>query len=469
MSVITRKEKFMAAAATGDLSGLPAPLTRQEAYLLQITKGKTDRFLAPVTRREGYLHAMCVGRTDGLPRPVTREERFLYAAAIGDAEGVPDPITRTEICLKAIAEGSGGGGGGPITEGEFGIEWNYSAPSPALTRTGDAVGFADPVPATTLTEVGSSPFDNIMPWAGMRMCNIIDGEIEYWQGDPQFSETDYDTMVYIPDFWYKAEKNTDTSKWNWSISPSEKEGYAKHPGSGRYISRFHLSGSDSALFSKSGFLPIGSITRADFRTYSHNKGDNWWLCDMATWSAIQLLYLIEFANFNSQAKLGNGPTGPGNIASGDTTGASYHTISRNGASNAYRWIEDPFANGYIYLDGFLKSGGAYYVGTDNATFTDNASSLNATGVSRPTKDGAISGFGYSSVFPWAFLPDTVVTASNDPKYVTDQAIVKDNDNTTLLVGSSNTTWVGAGLFLFASNGIASKTDPYQCARFIFIP
>lgn len=466
MSVITRKEKFMAAAATGDVSGLPAPLTRQEAYLLQIAKGKTDRFLDPVTRREGYLHAICVGRTDGLPRPVTREERFLYAAAIGDAEGVPDPVTRTEICLKAIAEGSGGGGG-VVTEGEFGVEWDYSSPSPALTRTGDAVGFADPVPATTLTEVGTSPFDNIMPWAGMRMCNIIDGQVEYWQGDPQFSETDYDTMVYIPEFWYKAEKNTNTSKWRWSISPSEKEGYAKHPGSGRYIGRFHSSGSSAGVYSKSDAMPFVGTTRPNFRTYSHNKGTKWWQLDIATWSAVQLLYLVEYANFNNQIKTGYGQDSGSLERTGGTDGAVYHTVKRSRETNQYRWIENPASNAYTFVDGVVASSKKVYIGTNNAAFTDTTSSLESSEITLPAS-GYITGLGFSSKFPWAFIPNAA-TDGTYLTYVTDR--VNSAVGTCVLITGGNSTYSVSsyGLFYFHAGLDASNIGNSPGSRLIYIP
>lgn len=365
------------------------------------------------------------------------------------------------------ATGKSGGGGGPITEGEFGVEWNYSAPSPALTRTGDAVGFADPVPATTLTEVGSSPFDNIMPWAGMRMCNIIDGQIEYWQGDSQFSETDYDTMVYIPEFWFKAEKDTATSKWRWSISPSEKERYAKHPGSGRYIGRFHSSGSSAGVYSKSDAMPLISTSRPNFRTYSHNKGASWWMLDIATWSAIQLLYLIEFANFNSQDKLGTGGD-PGSLtASGGTTGAVYHTLKRSQNSNQYRWVEDPYSNVYDYVDGFLAPGRAAYIGLDNATFTDATSSLKKANITLPST-GYISGFGYSSLFPWVFIPDAA-SGGSETTYVTDKASTLTGTNALFVGGNYDSGKTSKGMFCVNANYAATYTFPYLGSRLIYIP
>ena len=360
---------------------------------------------------------------------------------------------------------AGGGGGGQSGE-EYGVEWDYSNPSPVLTRTGDAASFVNPVPATSLAGTGSSPFDNIMPWAGMRMCNIINGEVVYWQGDPQFSETAYDTMVYIPEFWYTAEKDTANHKWRWSISPTEKDGYDRHPGSGRYIGRFHSSGSASAVYAKSGNIPLAEKTRSDFRTYSHNKGAKWWLLDLATWAAVQLLYLVEFANFDSQSTLGSGQDSGSVKASGGTTGAAYHTLKRSKSSNQYRWIEDPFTNVNDFADGIVCVNKEVYVGLDNSTFSDDASTLEKTGITLPPS-GIISGFGYSDVCPWAFIPDESVTNSNN--YTTDHIGGRSNGVTGLTVGGYSNVDSGHGMFYFNGSPLASTAASSYGARLIFIP
>lgn len=355
---------------------------------------------------------------------------------------------------------------GPEIYGEYGVEWDYSSPSPALTRTGDSVGFVDPVPATTLTDVGSSPFDDIMPWAGMKMCNIIDGEVAYWQGDPQFSETDYDTMVYIPEFWYKAEKHTDTRKWSWSISPSEKDGYAKHPGSGRYISRYHSSGSSVGVFSKSDTFPLVSTSRPNFRVYSHNKGNRWWMIDIATWSALQMLYLVEYANFDSQAKLGEGQSSGSITSSGGTTGAKYHTLRRSNDSNQYRWVENPYSNVRTWIDGVVSVNKAVYVGLNNSSFSDNSSSLTKANLT-VASGRSISGFGYSSICPYAFIPDTA--SSEDNVYVTDRVYSATETRALYVGGTFASSWV-AGMFYFNLGVDASaSTNANLGSRLIFIP
>ena len=75
------------------------------------------------------------------------------------------------------------------------------------------------------------------------------------------------------------------------------DGFARHPGSGRYIGRFHNTGDAAGVYSKGGGVPMRA-TAADMRTYCHNKGSQWYMLDLASWAAIQMLYLVEFADWD---------------------------------------------------------------------------------------------------------------------------------------------------------------------------
>lgn len=451
----------MAAAAAWDASGLPDPVTREEIFWKAKATGNTDSLPEPITRRELYLCGICDGSTAGLPDPATREEIFLLAAAAGSTEGLPEPVTREEHFLRAIAEGGGGAGG------EFGVEWDYSSSSPVLTRTGDAAGFSDPVPATSLAGTGSSPFDGIMPWAGMRMCNLIDGQV-VWQGDPQFSETEHDTMVFIPEFWYKAEKDTAARKCRWSVSPTEREGYAKHPGSGRYVGRFHVSGTSSVLRSVSGASPIVSTKKSVLMASCRAKGAKMWMVDYATVAAVQLLYLVEFANFNSQLMLGFGNDTGAILATGLTSGAAYHTLKGNSTSNAYRWIENPFSNVYSYIDGIMMSTNAFYLGLDNASFS-------ATTLAGLTKtEYSCKTYGYQTAldipaaFPFAFLPTAV--GGSATTYTTDSIWLEGGTRNCLHGGGINKSYLTSyGMFCLSFEIALDSANAVTSTRLIFIP
>lgn len=381
----------------------------------------------------------------------------------------PKNITENIDCYAQFESANVDPGATDFSQG-YGVEWDYTQSATTLARTGLASGFSDPVPATSLTAAGSSPFDNVMPWAGMKKYNIIDGAVAYSEDDAGFSMTDYDTVVYIPEFYYAANKDEANSKWRWSISPTPKEGYDLHPGSGRYIGRYHTSGeynSDGPVFSKSGVNPLVNTDLLKFRTRSHSKDDKWWMLDIATWSAIQLLYLVEFADFNSQKKLGSGAESQ-NLGSTDT--AVYHTYNGGNTTNQYRWVEQPFGCVLDFVDGFLSYNLACYIGTNNSEFSGSKSDYEDAGVSLPDANGYITGFGYSNKFPWAMLPDSAQGGSGST-YVPDYVNVRANygSELALYVGGYNATGSGRGLFYFVSDKDQGDVGMTIGSRLIYIP
>ena len=337
-------------------------------------------------------------------------------------------------------------------DGAYGVEWNYAQTSPALTRKGLAASFSAPSPATSVSGSGSSPFDTIAPWKDMKVYNVV-GDTFIEKGTEGFSMTANDTVVYIPEFYFTAYKDTANSKWLWAISPTAKEGYVKHPGSGRYIGRYHTSGSSTGVFTKSGVSPLVNTNQTNFRTYSHNKGSNWYMMDIATWSAIQMLYLVEYANFDSQTMLGKG-WNTGSLGSmGGTDSAVYHTLKVTGAHNQYRWIEDPFSNCLDWIDGFVGSTSQIYVGVDNARFTSSSTGLTKTSLKLPSSN-YISGFGYDANSAFAFIPDT---STSSESYVKDK-VFSDSSVCPVYVGGHYYDYAYCGLFYWYAHFSASYSN-----------
>lgn len=344
----------------------------------------------------------------------------------------------------------------------YGVEWNYSDPSTVLKRTGAASRFANPIPAESLNEVGWSPFDNVYPWSEMKRYNIINGEIAYSEDDAGYSETLYDTMVYIPEFYYYAYKDTANQKWYWSISGTPLEGYEKHPGSGRYVGRFHTSTDVGGVFSKSGFAPTVNTTIANFRTYANNKGNKWWNIDLATWSAIQLLYLIEYADFDAFNIIGY--MGLGNT--GGTSNAYYHTIKGKKSYNSYRWIESPTSNVFTVLDGIIVVSKNVYVKT-NPPYSNTTTGMIYTNIALPGNN-LIKGFAYSDTCKWAFIPDVVANLS-DEAYTTDYTYCSNSTGNRLTFVGGSGAWTGYGFFYFDAGGGIYYTSNQIGSRLIYIP
>ena len=286
-----------------------------------------------------------------------------------------------------------------MNKGTFGVQWDTTNPSSALTRLtqeNDPNGYVtvdittEPVAAVGSGE-GSSPFDNYFPWKGMEEFNVVDGEPLYKQGQEGFSRTLYDTMVWVPEFWYYIQIDGDYIRYY--ISSEMRSGFKKHPGSGMYMSRYEAS-DDSGYGSKSGKAPKTGITRATARTNATAKGDGWRQDDFAAYCARCLLYLVEFADFNSQAKLGNGWTSETAATNtGGTDSMLYHTGRPDGENGhtavQYRHIENPFGNVFTWVDGINMNNENVYVATDPSKYADNTSDNYTFIGTRATSEGYV--------------------------------------------------------------------------------
>ena len=249
----------------------------------------------------------------------------------------------------------------------FGVCWDTSNSSPALMRLTpetDPYGLVtksvptEPVPAVG-TGAGSSPFDSFMPWSGMKECNLNNaGAVTAWNGDSGFSRSNNFTMVFIPEFYVAAKRNG--TKQYFYVSDKPKTGMTKHPGSGKYVGRYTIPGS------KSGVTSTVNITRTTACSNAKKNGDKWHLYDFATYCAIIFLYVVEFADWNCQKKIGPGITNTSMHSNGDTDNMKYHTGRTNDwagdAQNPvqYRWIENLWGNVYQWVDGFNAHGTAAY-------------------------------------------------------------------------------------------------------------
>lgn len=256
------------------------------------------------------------------------------------------------------------------TANVFGVMWDYSVPSPQLTRLTpdtDPYGYVtvsittEPVPEKT-GQAGSSPFDQYNPWMGMKRRNFGPNENnEYipgvWEGEAGFTTSGKDTLVYIPKFWYDVEDDSVNSLRYYYIADDAVAGLEVHPGSDQYVAAYITSNNNE---SRSGKEVSVNKTQENFIEYAIQKGPGWGLYDFAEHSAVQLLYLNEYANFNSQSVIGTG-------ALVNTTGATDSLTFHTGSANnqvVYRGIEDLWGNRSIFMDGINRINESVNVSTD---------------------------------------------------------------------------------------------------------
>lgn len=294
----------------------------------------------------------------------------------------------------------------------YGAYWDWASNN-GLTkgaRTDSAAAFADPEPAIN-NGAGSSPFDKLMPWSGMAV-----------EDDPTAGK-----LVKIPKFWYKWTQNGKSISLQ--IADAAVDGFHASPahadrGDGKgerdyvYIGRYHCA---SGYKSQAGSTPLGNMTRAQARTNIHNLGAAYWQSDIQLRITIWMLYLVEFADWNSQKTIGYGCSPSSSLFNmGATDGMKYHTGTSAASRTTYgctqyRYIESLWDNVYDWMDGCYYNGSGLNIVTNPANFSDNANGV-AVGV---PSSGYPSAFAVStkSGLEWVIYP--TAASGSDSTYSAD--------------------------------------------------
>lgn len=344
----------------------------------------------------------------------------------------------------------------------YGASWDGSS-STILTRTDAAVLFSNPDPyVADGNHPGSSPFDSIMPWSGM-VRETVDGN----------------EMVKIPKFWFKITKTgnavtfqiADYAADGFHVSPAHMDrGDGKGERDYVYVGRYHC---DSTYGSTTGVTPKVSMTRVQARTGCHNLGIDYWLFDFAMFWTIRMLYIVEFADLDSQKVIGYG-RGNGSSAStmGYTDTMPYHTgtmasnRTRYGANTQYRYIEGTWDNVLDWCDGIRFQGTNIYTYLNPSEYSDTTGGT-LTGT-RPTSSGFISAMSVPGVenYEWALYPSAV--SGSETTYFAD-GYYYGSSGVVLYCGGGWGQDRSCGLFCLSGNYRASDSCSYIGARLQKLP
>ena len=342
----------------------------------------------------------------------------------------------------------------------YGVVWDGTSTT-VWSRTDEAASFVNPTPYRAGATSYGSPFDNLYPWSGMvRVTDAVAGE-----------------LVAIPKFWYKWTKSGNSLKLQ--IADKETDGFHVSPahadrGDGKgerdivYIGRYHCNNNNYK--SQSGVKPKANITRSTARTSIHNLGSNIWQSDIQMRMTIWMLYLVEFADWNSQKTIGKGC---GNNSAtenmGYTDSMPYHTgttlASRDsyGLGTQYRYIEGLWDNVYDWGDGcYYNSNGLNIINTPSS-FSDNSG---GTAVGVPSS-GWPSAFTVATVagLEWVIYP--TASGGSETTYSAD-GWVFDASSPCLYFGGSYYQSGYYGLFYVSCAG-ASYSNAYIGCRLQKLP
>lgn len=334
---------------------------------------------------------------------------------------------------------------------------------------------------------GGSDFDNVKALGGRRRCSITnDGVVLAYYGDSNYTESGFTTaeivknnvtypvgtpvqaLVEQPKFYYKVVplslepiangKGYHMRKARYYISDYPKVGFKVHPAfvrNGVEHDKIYVPAYDGCLYdastgnyvlndeqiadfdndmlsSTAGAKPVSgltqNLTRANARKLAHNRGNGWEQQTIQTVSLTQLLFLIEYNTFNTQAILGMGATqktddGSSNLA--ENTGGTSSLGNASGAvtnSNgiqivSYRGEENPFGNIWKFVDGInVMAKGIHeaYVADHDFSDKQNSGSYADVGFTLAKTNGYVSAFGYSQDFDWLFLTSETTGNSSVP-------------------------------------------------------
>ena len=344
----------------------------------------------------------------------------------------------------------------------YGVIWDGSS-STKLTRTNDSENFSDPVPALGGTG-GSSPFDSCYPWSEIERVTIDGNE-----------------LVKIPKFWYRIVKHNESLSFQ--IADGAVEGFNVSPahadrGDGKgerdyvYIGRYKCTSSSYKSVTNTALKT--NVTKATARSGITSLGSGYYMQDFALYWTVRMLYLVEFADWNSQAVIGyGGGNDRSTVNTGTTDSMSYHTgtiQSRRttyGTGVQYRWIEDPWGNASEWCDGIRFSGSDIYVFNNPSEYSDATGGIKiGTG---PTNDGYISQWSVPSVsgYDWALYPSAV--SGSNSTYVPDWCSYYSSGVAPLIGGDYFQNDQGFGAFCLYGYGKVSVSASNNCARLQYLP
>ena len=158
------------------------------------------------------------------------------------------------------------------------------------------------------------------------------------------------------------------------ISNKNLEGYTKSEAFS--IGRYTMSGTDEEVHSKSGAQPLANKTISEFRDSAKKLGSEFSQLDYH-YFIIQLLYLVEYADYDSQEKLGKGYTDSSNTGA-ITSGGCNDLEMRSGTLNndgknsmIYRGMEDIYGNVFQFVDGINIKEHQAYVCYDSSKYVSD--------------------------------------------------------------------------------------------------
>ena len=471
--------------------------------LYAVTTASVAGYMPPFNNRTPSGAQFKLTTTVGNAENVTLQIDPSAVATIGD-------INRLETSLNDLQAYVG-----YAEKGVLGLEADFE--NNKFTRIGDAEG-----------RTPGASFDGFNMYGGRRRVNLADdGTVNAVFGDGGYTEdgSNGQVMVEQPVFYYKVvplktQPNADghgqnLMKARYYVSDQPRAGFKVHPAfkdhNGKTRQKVYVSAYESAIFdtSEGVYLKLDeqvadfasdklssianakpasgvtqNLTRENARKLANNRGQGWHQQTLATASMSQLLFIIEYASFNTQEKLGSGRTGvadDGATSQTSNTGATQTLGNKSGSVDVdgyaiptYRGEENLWGNIFSIVDGFTLEGkgkhnGWYALGDYRENGIDG--SYKPFGFTIAKANGYIKYFGYSEDADFAFIPGATNGGANSALPVGDY-LYQNNAYDGFLVARLGGNWgsgTSAGLFYWDLNTAFSSRIRSIGARLVYAP
>ncbi len=349
----------------------------------------------------------------------------------------------------------------------------------------------------------------------MRRCVLSDAGVVQYYLDPNDSTkkadgtsanldgTDGQVMVQIPKFYFKYEYSSPTHTYK--ISDRPQTGFNLHPafvkagvevdyrymgayegiwydasadgGAGAYADpdnsndlSLSISTANDKIGSISGQYPIVGVTRGECRLMSANRGTGWHQQDWYLTHAVQLLFVTEYGDFNSQEVVSDGntrysswPTGSGNTRTNPSGLSNSLGNGSGGVSTAggsvndfvtYRGIENFWGSVWQWVDGVNVNVNSdldsWWTTNDYRDFADDT----ASGYTKITDSMPSNGFvkDFKDIAD-GFIPS--VTGGTSSTFVGDNFFGSTALDRVVLFGGSAVNGASAGAFCWIVDRVSS--------------
>lgn len=338
----------------------------------------------------------------------------------------------------------------------YGVSNVYSQGAP-LTRTDDAVGMSAVVNSST--GAVSSDFDDVFPWN--------EATVETINGNK---------FLHMPEMWFRV--GVDSSYRITDIAVSKE---AHNTGSWYKVDSFYYScygaslSNDNKMQSVSGVTRLAGRTRAEFRAFANANGNGYFQLDLYHHTVMVFLWLIEFANKNSQSIMTgatNRTTQNTGGTDGLTTPSGFNTTTQQ---MRYHYIEDFVGNYYEFIEGAVgdgNSGSTMYVTANPALFGDTSTGMNALPWNSPLPYSytLLMALGWDANNPFLSMPNGVANRNGYDMYFFDSATY--HNRACYYVGANvdQSTQGGNGQGLTSFRSLAAASASLNCSsRLLYKP